>query len=244
MTAIISSSKLIILWLTSLFLTVKSRTIHFHLWSSSDLATINNDCFPGSNLNNDFILLNQKTKYYRLTLADSEIPATLKEILVKCPQLQKMHLIDGVRAYPLVTKLDRIMLPLSLFLTFACAAGMIYYKRFSKYKNIVDVGDDDDSDGRSENDFENGSQNQKLDDKHDIERSNSSRSEANQLDTIQRNDSVIPGKVKSLGIFSDNSVAPDHKGLVNKDELKINVAKTVEVPSGPGTESNEVNLYK
>ena len=233
------------------------RTIEFFLYNKKDLATVRRDCFELSSTNSavEFVELNKKSRHYTLTLDDSIIPGTLTEITAACPRLQKTYKIDGVLTRELVTTLDKVLIPICLILVTLAAGFMVYYKNFSKYKNIIEIDEDSDADsqdGNQDNDdgqqskanFENASG--REDGKSD--RSNLTyKSKSGVLD-VQRNDSVIPGKIKSIGMFANNTVEPlqEEGGKVANITVNIGSEATSVSPTGKRrvVDSGEVNLYK
>lgn len=110
------------------------RTIEFKLWNDpSDLKIIQTTCFPTSN-SSDYGT-NQILKTHNLTLPDNILPATIAEIKTICPELSKTFKIDGIRVYQVVTELDKIMIPVTVFLCLVLFV-MVFFQEFRVYGKI------------------------------------------------------------------------------------------------------------
>lgn len=233
---------------------VFATKIEFYLFNKLDLAIVEDTCFNLTTTNNSSKIkaIDEDSLFYELEIPNSSsdpLPTTLDDIIKKCDRLQKTYTIDGVLTRDVVTNLDKIMLPIFLTLCFVFIMAMVYYKNFSKYKNIVELDGDSDSE---EDDAEDDSDNDNDDNKHKNEEERPSelttkQTRNNTLDSIKRNDSVIPGKIKSIGMFADNSVAPGDDDNNNKINVTVNLNGS-NTPMGSKkqnmSDTTGVNLYQ
>lgn len=260
-----SSTKSSILLLASFSSQAYSRYIEFFLYNQADLDTVRSDCFELSTTNQhiEFITIDVDKLYYSLEIPGNFIPNNLEEIISECPRLQRTFAIGeaketAVLTRSVITELDKILLPICLIVCAIIGGLMVYYKHFSKYKNIVEL--DSESDFGSVDRPSNPTKDSKYyedDGKSNVTFKSRVSATSKCLDNIQRNDSVIPGKIKSIGLFA-NQVNPDiqvtdaefennfHPNNEPTTNITVNIGEAVS-PSGSrkaiAQTPSGVNLY-
>lgn len=208
--------------------------IEFFIYKKNDLNIIQNDCFELSTNNREIVTIDKRDKHYSITIPTcateestgcltqyEDITATLNGVISECPRMHKTYKIDNVLTRKIVTDLDKILLPICIIACFLALGFIIYYKNFSKYKNIVEIdtdsddgssnGDDNANDQRT-NAYQPDEHGQSVDANAQNYRSkldSQFSKQSSNMENIDRHDSVIPGKVKCISQIANNAVRPE-----------------------------------
>jgi len=127
------------------FSTTSSREITFFLFTETELERLP-ECFniSAKNLDHTISELDKNNLYYKLVVPPVDnveiIPDNYDDIAEQCNLLIKLWSVDGVQVKQIVTKLDKIMLPLILVL-FTIFLGFIIYlnNERSQYITVDDI---------------------------------------------------------------------------------------------------------